>query len=317
MNAKATATAKAKAKPKPAAAAAAAGKTRPTDNEAELRSLMSRVMSGPLDPLQEKMDSMEARIVKLEGVAEANRVAMLRVGEAIGASQADLRKRLAGQVDGLQTAICEQVDSLGVQMAAQDQQQKSVLVTLDAVRNEASARGTTLLAAVAVCQESLSTSLGRLDDLRTMTVAAETNHAVTREESLERVRELRIAADAAAARHDEALSALQVGQAFTSEALAQQHEQSVEIKESQRAQQEAALAIPALLGTLRADFETAQSRRMEVALQSILSGTDAQGAKRQEGMLAQFKLLRTLTVLNLLALAGICGLAVFQFLGRG
>lgn len=321
--------------------------TKATETETELRSLMTRVMSAPLHPLQEKMDTMEARITKLEGATSENRVATRQVNESVNVVHLDMRKRLGALLEGLQDGLAEQaerVDPLAGQLAGLDKQQQSMITTLDATRGEASERGNLLGAAVAACDDGIHMSLTRLDHLHATTATADANQAETLGVSIQRLRELQATADAATAhdtdalsaaqaqlrellaatnaattRHTEVLAALQAGQAFANAALAQQHDQSKEIVTAQHVQQtalqDATLALPALLTGLRADLDTVMSSRVDAARASILSGIDSQGAERQQGVLVHLKLIKTLTVINLIALAGIAGQTIIQFMG--
>ena len=295
--------------------------TKATDNETELRSLMTRVMSGPLHPLQDKMDSIEARIAKLEGATGENRVATRQVTEAVSASHIDLRNRLGALLEDMQDGLTERVDPLIVNVAELGRQQQSVIFTLDEARGEASERGKLLSAAVKACDDVVHTSVSRLDDLGMATATANAQRAAMLDASLEHIRELGLAAAMATARHGEALSALLAGQELTTAALAQQHGQSVEMAAAQHAQHtallDAAMALPGLLAGLRSDLDATVMNRVDAARASILSGTDAQGLERQQGVFAHLKLLKALTVGNLLALVGIAGLAIFQLVGRG
>jgi RNase H-fold protein (predicted Holliday junction resolvase) len=288
------------------------------DNETELRSLMTRVMSAPLRPLHEQIESMEARIGKLEGMTTDNRVATFQISEAVGAIHKDLGKRLDGLLEDLQEGLAERVEPLAGELGELGQQQKNVLAGLDAARNEASERGKSLCAALAAFGECVQTSLTRLDDLHMTTSTANTQHTATLDNSLERLRELRTAADAATVRHGEAFSALEAGLAMATSALSQQHEQTQEIVAAQRAQQiaqqEAELNFTTLLAGLRTELDASLSSQVEAARTSILAGIHTHGAERQQGLEARLKLITALTVVSLLALAGF---AIVHFAGRG
>jgi len=296
-------------------------KTKSTDNETELRSLMTRVMSAPLHPLKEKMESMEARIIKLESTTGESRVATRQVNEAVKVNHTELRNQLDGLLEELQEGLADRVEPLVRQLATLDYQQQSLLATLTTAQVKASQREKELQDAVAACGDGVQASLTQLNGLRTSTATADVRHAAALDASLERLRQLRDAVDAATAHYKGALMTLQGGQELTTAALAQQHGLAEGIASAQQAQlaaqQDAAQVLPALLASLREDLGAALSSRVEEARTSILLGTENQGAQRQHDVLANLKLLRTLTAVNLLALAGIAGLAVVQFVGRG
>lgn len=294
--------------------------TQTSDNETELRSLMTSVMSAPLEPLLAKMNSTDERIAKLEGTTAENRIAISQVNEAVHATLADLRKRLGTLLEDLNEGLDERVNLLTGQLDKLNQQQDFVLVTLDAAGSEASKRSDALRAAMAACDDGVHVSLTRLDDLHSTMATTDAQHVATLDASLDHLRELRAAAEAATTHHGAALSALQTGQARATAAQVRQDVHSKEIALTQlvqqAAQEDAALALPALLAGLRADLDATHSNQVDAARASILSGTDTQGAERQQGVLAQLKLLKTLTLVNLLALAGIAGLTIFQFIER-